>query len=249
MSFTMLSAWWCVHWGRTGIFFMKDKQSFIMYVEWIHTVEKLTDEQAGKLMKHLLRYVNDQNPVFSKDDFLLEIVFEPMKQNLKRDLKKWNDLREKRIKNGKIGGVKSGESRRKKQTKANEASASKTKQTKQVQANEAVNVNVNVNGNVNGNEKNNTPTPPSVDDFLMFAKELCGRAGQSYPSLAFSLTAKYESWVADGWKDGNGKPIKNWKTKLGNVLPHLKPINPTKNGSKKQHRTLREILGNDGNGE
>ena len=39
-----------------------------MYVEWIHTVEKLTDEQAGKLMKHLLRYVNDQNPVFSKDD-------------------------------------------------------------------------------------------------------------------------------------------------------------------------------------
>ena len=230
---------------------MKDKQSFIAYVDWLHTIDKLTDEQAGKLMKHLLRYVNDLNPSFSPDDFLLEIAFEPMKQSLKRDLKKWDDLRSKRSKIGKIGGVKSGESRRKKQKKANEANALKTKQTKQVQANEAVSdsVSVSVSDSVSVSEKNNTPTPPSVDDFLMFAKELCGRAGQSYSSLAYSLTAKYESWVADGWKDGNGKPIKNWKTKLGNVLPHLKPINPTKNGSKKQHRTLREILGNDGDGQ
>jgi len=34
----------------------------------------------------------------------------------------------------------------------------------------------------------------------------------------------YEQWVSDGWKDGNENEIKNWKTKLKNTLPHLKPL-------------------------
>jgi len=36
------------------------------------------------------------------------------------------------------------------------------------------------------------------------------------------LHNKYKGWVIDGWKDGYGKPIKNWKTKILNTLPHLK---------------------------
>jgi len=36
------------------------------------------------------------------------------------------------------------------------------------------------------------------------------------------LHNKYKGWVQDGWKDGYGKPIKNWKTKILNTLPHLK---------------------------
>jgi hypothetical protein len=40
----------------------KDKNSFLLYCDIIHTVEKLDDVQAGKLFKHLLKYVNDQNP-------------------------------------------------------------------------------------------------------------------------------------------------------------------------------------------
>ena len=123
------------------------KKSFLLYTDLIHVVEKLSDEQAGKLMKHLLRYVNDQDPVM--DDFLLDIVFEPIKQTLKRQLKEWEEVRKKRIESGKIGGINSGKSRGKKQNKANEASASKTKQTKQDEANEAVNVNGNVSVNVN----------------------------------------------------------------------------------------------------
>lgn len=63
------------------------KKSVLLYCDLIHTVEPLTDEEAGKLFKHYLRYINDQNPC--SEDRLITLLFEPIKQNLKRDLKKW----------------------------------------------------------------------------------------------------------------------------------------------------------------
>ena len=69
----------------------KDKKGFILYCDVIHTVEKLTDEQAGKLFKHILKYVNDQDPI--PEDIITEIAFEPIKQSLKRDLQKYEGIR------------------------------------------------------------------------------------------------------------------------------------------------------------
>jgi len=66
---------------------MQDKKSVLLYCDIIHTIEKLEDAEAGKLFKHYLRYINDLNP--EAPDKLTEIIFEPIKQNLKRDLKKW----------------------------------------------------------------------------------------------------------------------------------------------------------------
>jgi len=82
----------------------KDKKSFLLYTDVHFTVKKLTDEQAGKLFKHILSYVNDENPVM--DDILLEIAFEPIKQSLKRDLRKYEDIREKRSLAGKASADK-----------------------------------------------------------------------------------------------------------------------------------------------
>jgi len=82
----------------------KDKKSFILYSDIIHTVEKLTDSDAGQLLKHLLRYVNDQNPI--TDNTLVEIAFEPIKQQLKRDLVKFEDVKVKRSEAGKAGANK-----------------------------------------------------------------------------------------------------------------------------------------------
>ena len=82
----------------------KDKKSFILYSDIIHTVEKLTDSDAGQLLKHLLRYVNDQNPI--TDNTLVEIAFEPIKQQLKRDLVKFEDVKVKRSEAGKAGATK-----------------------------------------------------------------------------------------------------------------------------------------------
>lgn len=109
----------------------KDKKSFILYSDAIHTVEKLSDTDAGQLLKHLLRYVNDQNP--TTDNPLVEIAFEPIKQQLKRDLVKFEDVKVKRSEAGKAGANKRWQ---------DIANANKGKQTI---ANIAVNDNDNVN--------------------------------------------------------------------------------------------------------
>ena len=72
----------------------KDKKSFVLYSDLIHTVNKLSDEDAGKLLKHLLKYVNDEEPV--ADSLIVDIAFEPIKQHLKRDLKDWESKINKR---------------------------------------------------------------------------------------------------------------------------------------------------------
>ena len=78
------------------------KNSFVLYTDLLHTVEKLPDDQAGKLFKIILEYVNDKDPEI--EDLLLQVVFEPIKQQMKRDLKKWEKYIEKQRENGKKGG-------------------------------------------------------------------------------------------------------------------------------------------------
>ena len=70
----------------------EDKKGFILYADLLPTVSLLKDEQAGKLFKHILKYVNDEDPILK--DPLLSIAFEPIKQQLKRDLDKWEGIRE-----------------------------------------------------------------------------------------------------------------------------------------------------------
>lgn len=82
----------------------KDKKSVLLYCDIIHTVKELSDEEAGKLFKHYLEYINDLNP--SAPDKLTQIVFEPIKQNLKRDLKKWEDKSERNSEIAKAGWIK-----------------------------------------------------------------------------------------------------------------------------------------------
>ena len=63
---------------------------------------------------------------------------------------------------------------------------------------------------------------PTREEFLDYCKTL----KEVYkPELNFALTAKYNTWVADGWKTGFNKPIINWKNTIANVITHLKPVN------------------------
>ena len=80
----------------------KDKKSFVLYTDLIHTVEKLPNATAGELFKHILRYVNDENP--ETDNFTIDIVFESIKQQLKRDLLKYEERAERSRSNGLKGG-------------------------------------------------------------------------------------------------------------------------------------------------
>ena len=72
-------------------------------------------------------------------------------------------------------------------------------------------------------EKENTNIPTELE-FLEYSKTICQELKKEFRNYEFSLKAKYEAWTNNNWKDGNNKQIKNWKSKLKNTFPHLKPI-------------------------
>lgn len=56
---------------------------------------------------------------------------------------------------------------------------------------------------------------PTFDLFLSYAKEQKPKVDESLVKL------KYDSWIVNEWKDGNGNKIINWKSKLNNTLPYI----------------------------
>ena len=70
---------------------------------------------------------------------------------------------------------------------------------------------------INKQETNNKETYiPEYSEFLAYAVSQVPNVIQQEVKL------KYDSWVVNGWKDGNDKKIVNWKSKLNNTLPFLK---------------------------
>ncbi|WP_288981199.1 DUF6291 domain-containing protein [uncultured Flavobacterium sp.] len=80
----------------------QDKKKVIVYADWIIKFEVLNDEEAGRLIKHFFRYINDLNPTYP--DRITEISFLDIQNTLKRDLKKWEKRAESSRENGKNGG-------------------------------------------------------------------------------------------------------------------------------------------------
>ena len=87
---------------------------------------------------------------------------------------------------------------------------------------------------IKGKEINNTP---SLDIFLEYCKKNLEQNKFVYSEYEYSLKSKYETWVANGWKDGHNKQIKDWKGKIRNTIPFLRPIQTlsNKNGGKYQN--------------
>jgi len=114
----------------------ENKKSFVLYTDTFGLIKQLPDDVAGRLLKHIYSYVNDENPI--TDELLLNIAFEPIKAQLKRDLVKW----ETQLKQRSEAGKKSAEQRA--LTKSNERSIS----FNEIQRNPTDNVSVSVNDNV-----------------------------------------------------------------------------------------------------
>ena len=70
----------------------ENKKSFVLYTDTQGLINQLPDDIAGRLFKHIYAYVNDENPI--TDELLLNIAFEPIKMQLKRDLVKYDKKRE-----------------------------------------------------------------------------------------------------------------------------------------------------------
>lgn len=152
-----------------------NKKSVLLYCDLIHTIEKMDDETAGLFFKHYLRYVNDLSP--KTDNIVVDLTFESVKQNLKRDLKKWEERANNSRKNGALGG----------RPKKNPKGKNKTQKTHGVisEPKKPVNVNVTVTDTVNVNEINvkGGKAFKNESEFLNFfnngRKALLGKKGKT----------------------------------------------------------------------
>ena len=176
----------------------KEKNGFVLYCDIIHTAEKLTDEQAGKLFKHILRYVNDQNP---ECDFVTEIAFEPIKQTLKRDLVKYENKRA--------------------QNKANAEKRWNANASERIQTDAKDAVRVSVRDSVRVRDINNTI--PSCEEFIAYAVSNVSDINTEEVRLKYQ-SWKVNNWCTN--VKGKEKPIKNWKSTLLNTLPFLGRVKP-----------------------
>ena len=99
-------------------------------------------------------------------------------------------------------------------------------------------------------EKKETKKPlnhkPTLIEFVDYGKALLKQLDKNEEEYDFALKSKYHTWNDDGWKNGHGRKIKNWKNTLGNTIPYLKPIyngtSKKNNGSKYSEEFKREIL-------
>lgn len=117
------------------------KDSFILYTEQKAVIDKLTDEQAGKIIKAIYEYVEtDKMPQL---DNILDLVITPFKLALDRNKAKYEQVSKVRAEAGAKGG----------------------KQKKQMQTKKSK-CNDNDNENVNDNENNNDNVGESCIDGL-----------------------------------------------------------------------------------
>lgn len=129
------------------------KKSFIAYSDWKDVFDELPNEDAGKLIKHIFAYVNDENPV--SESVLINAVFANIKSTLKRDLDKWESQLEQRV----LAGKRSAEKRA--LNKQNEIERSPTL-VEIRERNPTVNDNVSVNDNVLYNSLYNQETENKI---------------------------------------------------------------------------------------
>ncbi len=132
----------------------KGKKSFVLYTDQFGIFEKLDDKQAGILIKHIFKYVNDETP---SGDFVTELAFESIKQQLKRDLKKFESKKLQWSEAGK----KSAEARAKKKAE----SSTDSTDVKNVATVSTVTVNDNVTVTVNDINNNNTQNTKVLVDW------------------------------------------------------------------------------------
>lgn len=181
---------------------MKGKNSFVLYTDLHETVKQLPDNKAGILFKTILSYVNDENPVVK--DLVVKIAFEPIKLQLKRDLKKWEAYQQKQSENGKRGG----------RPKKDEPLADNPENPTLIFDNptkpkKADTVPVTVPVNVTIKKGRGVFTPPTLAEVVDYFFE------SGYTKSSGEKAFKYYNDA--GWKDSKGNKVRNWKQKMQGV--------------------------------
>ena len=167
------------------------RDSCIIYRSFWEAIKELDKENQADLWNALFEYSLN----FAEVELigLNKTIFTLIKPQLDANLK--------RFENG---------NKPKKKQKESEIEANNKQNISKVEANNNNNVNNNNNNNQNVNE--NIPT---YSDFKLYGLE-------KEPNVNLeALKNKYDAWVENGWKNGNDKPIKNWKSALLQTMPYI----------------------------
>ena len=182
------------------------KKSFILYNDFQSTLDKLSDEQAGKLLKKIYSYVNNKE---YEVDMIIDLVFEPIKTQLKRDENKYHKIIERNRTNGKKGG------RPKKNPENPVGNLVTQNNPDEPKKADSVSVSVSGSGSESESESENIPT---ITEWIDFAFEYAKKYYKndfvvSEIKVKSLLTNSYEHWERLNWKK-----VKDWKRTAQNKV-------------------------------
>lgn len=83
---------------------MKKPKGFFTYFHLSPIIEKLSDQQAGRLYKALLRYGDTGEYTDFSDDLACDMAYTLMKGEIDINVERYNEICEKRSEAGKKGG-------------------------------------------------------------------------------------------------------------------------------------------------
>jgi hypothetical protein len=208
------------------------KKSIILHLDSLEILNELNNEQKGILFDAIYQY-NLGNEI--ELDFALKIAFLPFKNQFKRDNESYNKIMESNSNAGKIGNLKRWNNDLYLKVIENELSIeeaeaiARNRKVSQsiappiLESQGITNNRLNKNDNKNDNKKDNINEIPTFDLFFHFLTEKYIELNLVAEKYRYEWKLKYDSWVVNGWKDGNGKQIKNWKQKALNTLKYIDP--------------------------
>lgn len=177
---------------------MSDKKSFVMYESWGAAIEKMSNEQAGELIKAIYAYQKDPDAV--PEDPALAFVFELIKQQLDADSQRYKEACAARSEAGKKGG----------RPKANASEESKKSKCFSEKAKKADNDNEYDNDlkeNTLEGVKEKRFAPPTLENVSEYCREM------GYTNVDAVCFINF--YTSNGWMVGKNR-MKDWKAAVGN---------------------------------
>lgn len=173
------------------------KNSFVLYHDIREPLKLLSDEERGRLFLALLDY--SEFGIMPDYDGSLGMAFAFVRTSIDRDSEAWEAKRQKRADAGRKGG------------QATQANASIAKQNKQRQANQAVPAPVPVPVPVPGRKESKADKPPTRSRFVPPTEEDVQAYIDQQGYTGIDAAAFVDYYAANGWVQGKGKPIKDWR--------------------------------------
>ncbi|HEC66019.1 MAG TPA: hypothetical protein ENI23_12060 [bacterium] len=170
------------------------KKSFLVYHDQKEVFDELSDDEAGKLIKAMLSYAVDGKCKQSSP--LLNLVIIPIKQQMDRNKKKYEDTVKRRSEAGKIGGIASAKSR---------WGVNKSKQSLKSST---------IVSKVTDKDKDKVKVIHKYNSLKSLTNEVVNDVAQHYSVNPKSVFLVRENLV--GWCQAKGRVYKNYKAALQN---------------------------------